>query len=262
MFADLQQLLLVFFILLFSMSSVDAQKFKSAVASIQEALNTSGNGLLPEGVEPIVELIDLDSLGKLEKGKEEQLDDELDGVKAYLDANELDGKALSEFITASKVPEGIVLTIKDILLFDSGHADIKEESQTLLDKLSPLIQQKNGKVRVEGHTDNVPLMPGSKFLDNWELSTARASRVAEFIIKQKVAKPENVSVAGYAEYRPVAKNDTLENKAKNRRVDVVLISDFSELEQKIKQEEAEKKKLEKENANTDTSSKEEESKDK
>lgn len=232
------------------MSSVDAKKFEFAMASIQEALSNQGKGLLDEGLEPTVELIDLDSLGQLEKEKEEQLDEELEEVKAYLDANKLDGKALSEFITASKIPEGIVLTIKDVLLFDSGRAEIKEESQVLLSKLSPLIEQKNGQVRVEGHTDNVPLMPGSKYLDNWELSTARASRVVDFIIKQNVTESKNIAVSGYAEHRPVANNDSTENKAKNRRVDIVLLSDFSEIEEKIKKQEAEnKKKLEQQNAN-------------
>ena len=234
-FADLQQLLLVFFILLFSMSSVDENKFISAMASIQKALNTSGLGLTDKGIVPETELIDIEKLTSMAELKNTQVSQELKEAQEFLENNELDGKQLSEYVSASKGDEGVILTINDIMLFDSGSADIKDKSTTLIEKLSPLINSKNRDIRVEGHTDNVPLRNTSKYKDNWELSTARATKVASFIIDNKILEPTKISVAGYSEYRPVAENNSNENKAKNRRVDIVLLSDFSEAEKKYEE---------------------------
>lgn len=234
-FADLQQLLLVFFILLFSMSSVDENKFISAMASIQKALNTSGLGLTDKGIAPETELIDIEKLTSMAELKNFQVSQELKEAQEYLENNELDGKQLSEFVSASKSDEGVILTIKDIMLFDSGSADMKADSTALIEKLSSLINSKSRDVRIEGHTDNVPLRNTSKYRDNWELSTARATKVASFIIDNKILEPIKISVAGYSEYRPVAENNNDENKAKNRRVDIVLLSDFSEAEKKYEE---------------------------
>lgn len=243
-FADLQQLLLVFFILLFSMSSVDENKFLSAVASIQKALNTSGLGLTDKGIEPITELIDIDKLTSMAEIKNTQVSQELKEAQEFLENNQMNGKPLSEYVKASKSDEGVILTIKDVLLFDSGSADIKSASGELISKMRELLSSKGRDIRVEGHTDNVPLRATSKYSDNWELSTARATRVASFIIDNKIVEPTKVAVAGYSEYKPVAKNDSPENKSKNRRVDIVLLSDFKEAEKKYEEKKAQEKQSE------------------
>lgn len=240
-FADLQQLLLVFFILLFSMSSVDEQKFASAVESIQEALNSTGLGLTDKGVPIDIESIDIEKLTSISELKNFQVSQELTEVQNFLENNELDGKQLSEYVSASKSNEGVILTIKDIMLFDSGSADIKENSKILIEKLSPIITSKNRNIRVEGHTDNVPLKNSSRYKDNWELSTARATKVASFIINNKILEPTKISVSGYSEYKPVVENNGEENKAKNRRVDIVLLSDFSQTEKKYENEKTKEK---------------------
>ena len=111
-----------------------------------------------------------------------------------------------------------------------------------------MINSKNRDIRVEGHTDNVPLRNTSKYKDNWELSTARATKVASFIIDNKILEPTKISVAGYSEYRPVAENNSNENKAKNRRVDIVLLSDFSEAEKKYEEGKTKEKEVNTENS--------------
>ena len=231
-FADLQQLLLVFFILLFSMSSVDENKFMTAMASIQKALNSEGLGLSDLGVKVDAELVDIDKLTAIGEMKKNQVTEELLEAQKFLEENELEGKPLSEYVEATQSEEGVVLTIKDAMLFDSGSADIKSNSESLLEKLTPLIEDKSRDVRIEGHTDNVPLKSSSKYRDNWELSTARATSVASYIIDNNIVEPKKISVSGYSEYKPIAENDSAENKAKNRRVDIVLLSDFSEIEKK------------------------------
>lgn len=240
-FADLQQLLLVFFILLFSMSSVDENKFMTVMSSIQNALDSAGLGLTDMGVKSPSELIDLDSLTAIGELKNNQITEELLEAQKFLEENKLDGKPLSEYIEASKSEEGVVLTIKDAMLFDSGSAELKSSSKSLLKKLEPLLKEKGRNIRVEGHTDNVQLANSSKYQDNWELSTARATRVASFIIDNKMVQASLISVSGYSEYRPVVDNNTEENKAKNRRVDVVLLSDFSKIEKKYEEKTTAKK---------------------
>lgn len=231
-FADLQQLLLVFFILLFSMSSVDENKFITAMSSIQNALNNKGLGLSDLGVKPNTELVDLDSLTAIGEMKNNQVTEELLEAQKFLNETELEGKPLSEFVEASQSEEGVILTIKDVMLFDSGSAEIKSSSENLLKKLNPLIEKKSRDIRIEGHTDDVPLKSTSKYSDNWELSTARATKVASYIIDNDIVEPKKISVSGYSEYKPIAENNNSENRAKNRRVDIVLLSDFSEIEKK------------------------------
>lgn len=245
-FADLQQLLLVFFILLFSMSTTDEVKFNAVMASLQDALNTSGLGLTDDGKSTLNYITQSSTLiEEILALKNAQLDKELEEVQEYLENNTLNGESLSGFISASKSEEGIILTIKDIVLFDSGSAEIKNTAKELLDKLAPLIENKGSDVKVEGHTDNVQVSAESQYKDNWELSTARASNVVAFILEQGMTKPEKVSVGGYAEYKPVAENDSPENRAKNRRVDIVLVSDFSEAEKKAEENMKQKEELEK-----------------
>lgn len=228
------------------MSTTDEAKFNAVMASLSQALNTDGLGLTDSGESLLNYISDSSTLlEEILNQKNAQLDAELAEVEAYLGSKELDGKELSAYVSASKSEEGIVLTIKDLVLFDSGHAEVKSTAKDLLDKLAPLIENKGSDVRVEGHTDNVQLSGESKYKDNWELSTARASNVVAFILEQGMTSAEKVSVAGYAEYKPVAENDTDENKAKNRRVDIILISDFSEAEKKAEEAMAKKEEAQK-----------------
>lgn len=218
--------------------------------SINKALHTEGLGLTDSGDSTLNYNGDpTNLLEEIASQKNQQLNEELKEVQVFLESNNLDGEVLTEFVSAHKSEEGVILTIKDLVLFDSGSAEIKDSAKKLLDKLAPLIKQKGSDIRVEGHTDNVQLSDSSRYKDNWELSTARASEVVAFILGQHIVGPEQVSVAGYAEYKPVAENNNPENKAKNRRVDIVLISDFTDAENKAQEKvEQAKKDTEKEKA--------------
>lgn len=225
-FADLQQLLLVFFILLFSMSSVEESKFNSAVASIQRALNNAGLGLSDSGFKP-QGMLDLDSVDEDYTEVANLTDKKLSEIKVFLENNLLNGEPLTNYVSATSTMEGVTLTIKDIALFESGSADIKPESSDILKKLTPIINNQDQKIRVEGHTDNVPIYNGEKYKDNWELSTARASNVVNFLINENILPPQNISAAGYSEFKPIAPNDTSENRSKNRRVDIILLNNIN-----------------------------------
>ena len=240
------------------MSSTDEQKFNAVMASINQALGTDGLGLTDNGESKLNYSEGAKNLmEELSNQKEAQLDEELKEVQEFLESNQLEGENLSEFISASKSEEGIVLTIKDLVLFSSGKAEVKSSAKDLLDKLAPLIENKGSNVRVEGHTDNVQVGAESEYKDNWELSTARAANVVDFILQQKMIDASKISIAGYAEHKPVAKNDTDANKAKNRRVDIILISNFKEAEKKAEEAIEKKEQAEKKAENTKDDKKEE-----
>ena len=117
-------------------------------------------------------------------------------------------------------PRGVVVTFSDAMLFSSGSAEIKPEAFGVLEKLAGVLNSVPGRIMIEGHTDNVPLAKG-KYPSNWELSTARAGSVLGFFINKNMG-PDRFSIAGYAEFRPLAVNDTEEGKAKNRRVEILI----------------------------------------
>jgi chemotaxis protein MotB len=117
------------------------------------------------------------------------------------------------------------LTPVDKILFDSGSADIKKNGKAVLDRVAEILGTITDKqIRIEGHTDNVPIGPvlAIKFPTNWELSTARSTTVVRYL-QEKGVDPRFLSATGYSEYRPVESNESDEGKAKNRRIEIVLI---------------------------------------
>jgi chemotaxis protein MotB len=122
---------------------------------------------------------------------------------------------------------GLVVSLKEAGFFDSGSSSLKQDSYTLLNDVVSSLSSYSNSVRVEGHTDNIPISSHA-FPSNWELSTARATNVLQYLTKQEDFDPGKISATGYGEYRPVSENDSEEGRRKNRRVDIVLLSDQSE----------------------------------
>ena len=118
--------------------------------------------------------------------------------------------------------EGLVLRLSELTLFESGVATISPEALPLLKKVGAIIAQTNYLIRIEGHTDNVPIYT-FLFPSNWELSTARAVNVLRYFIEQHQIDSQRLSAEGFAEFQPLAANDSTENRAKNRRVEVIFI---------------------------------------
>jgi chemotaxis protein MotB len=122
---------------------------------------------------------------------------------------------------------GLVIRFVEGVLFDSGKADIKNEARAILDKIAPLLIDTHRHIRIEGHTDNLPINT-REFPSNWELSTARAVNVVKYFIEKHNFSPYILSAAGYGEYRPIAPNDSDKNRALNRRVDIIILKSTSE----------------------------------
>ncbi len=117
---------------------------------------------------------------------------------------------------------GVTIHILDDVLFSSGSANLAEGSLTVLHRLAVMLKELPNDIRVEGHTDNVPIST-SLFPSNWHLSVSRALNTAYYLINTEGLSPEKVSIVGYSEYKPIASNDTPDGKASNRRVDIVII---------------------------------------
>jgi two-component system, OmpR family, copper resistance phosphate regulon response regulator CusR len=118
--------------------------------------------------------------------------------------------------------EGLVISLKEVGFFDSGSATVKEASQPAFDRIAMELARRSYRIRIEGHTDNVPIH-NTQFGSNWELSTARATELIRLLLVKYGFSPARLSAAGYAQYHPVASNATPEGRAQNRRVDVVIL---------------------------------------
>lgn len=211
-YADTITLLLTFFILLYSISSVDSQKLNELSKALQGSLK--GNTKITE-IDDITEL-------NFEKGNTEYED-----LSKKLN-NIIENNGLTEDIKLREEENGVVLQLDETILFDPGKADLKDSSKSILEIISTIINGIDNDVLIEGNTDNVPIN-NKEFASNWELSTARAVSVVRYFVETKYLDPVKFAVKGYGEFKPLVANDTPENRSTNRRVDILIV------EQKEKQ---------------------------
>ncbi|MDK2917395.1 MAG: chemotaxis protein MotB [Candidatus Petromonas sp.] len=218
-YGDMMTLLLSFFVLLFAFSEIDAKKFEAIMESFKGSAGILKSGksleidqLISESSNndrPALGINEIENLRKLKKI-----------VEDYLSKNNLQDEILVQL-----EDRGLLLRFKENVLFDSGKAILKNHSKTTLVFLSDLLKKEEfieRHIRIEGHTDSDPIN-NAKYPSNWELSSIRASNVVRFFIEETHMSPERFSIAGYSQYRPVAPNNNEKNKAKNRRVDIVIL---------------------------------------
>jgi len=206
-FNDLMTLLLTFFVLIFTMSSIDFKEMKQFKDSLQCALGVLESGDMTE-VE-IRQFVTDHSIG--ERFEEEgEVDDCLQALN------------FEPGIEVIFTQEGVIITFKDTILFKSGRADINPRAFPVLDKVATVIRKVSNPIRIEGHTDNIPIH-SNKFPSNWELSTARAVNVLRHFVDVGKINPRRLSAAGYGESKPLFPNDTPEHRARNRRVEIFLM---------------------------------------
>lgn len=217
-FSDLMSLLLTFFILLYSMSNVDSEKFDNVSHSIQGALG--GTGILENGGQVLVSQ-KADGTLEIEETSNE-LQEMHKKVSTYVDENGLDKE-----VDVNINEKGIYFDIKEAILFDSGSAEIKPSGMEVLKKLTSLVKGMDNDIVVEGHTDNVPIH-NSQYSSNWDLSTARAVSVVKYFTETEHITPGRMSAVGYGEYKPMLENTSPENKRANRRVNLLIMFNESE----------------------------------
>lgn len=237
-YADAVTLLMAFFVVLFSISSVDAQKLKELKEALQDALI---------GKQTVKELENLEDL-KIDAKKDNNEQDKEQTEPSQGQPSEttppplmnkedlketleevIEQKNLADKIKLVEDERGIILQLHESLLFDSGKADLKA-SDEVLEALYTMINSVANFITIEGNTDNTPINT-KEFPSNWELSTERAVSVARYFIDKKEISPIRITVKGFGEYNPIAENDTPENKSLNRRVDILILDDQATLDE-------------------------------
>ena len=255
-FSDLMNLLLCFFVLLFSMSTVDEEKYNQLVASMSSAFSILNGGataigegiLISNGVSQLNELDkyinstgntaedveDSDDFNKFdpngELSEEQKFEQMLEEIETHnLKVNEELAEIIEEAVAESGMTEQIevnftnqyvMLSLKGALLFDSGKDELKAEALQVLDRVGVILERyAGGIIEIEGHTDSVPIN-SIEFANNNELSSARALSVFDYLIENTNLDPADVKHAGRGEYVPIADNSTAEGRAKNRRVEI------------------------------------------
>jgi len=228
-YADFITLLFAFFVVLYAFAKQDQKKQSEVSVAIDSAFQALGifntlqrpqKGAItrPEKMKSPVTAID--PTGEEIRALAEVKVD-LDQIQRKLKA------ALSDQISRGTISiemgqDGLVISLREAGFFDSGSATPRPETIDTLRTVAQAIKRTSYDLRVEGHTDNIPVH-NAEFDSNWELSSARATRIARICLALEAVPPERLAAAGYAEFHPIASNDTAEGRAENRRVDLVVI---------------------------------------
>lgn len=207
-YADFITLLFAFFVVMYSTSSVNEGKFRAVSESAQGAFNPSHYSSKKIEIGP--------KFSSAER-KTAQID-HIVAIKEVL--KELEKKNRLNIFQDSR---GIVIRVTDTALFDSGSAEIRKEAIDAVDSLAGILASMKENIHVEGHTDNIPIN-SVQFPSNWELSSARATSIVRRFVSHEV-DPARLTAIGYGEFRPIAGNDTEEDRARNRRVDIVILNE-------------------------------------
>lgn len=248
-FADLMNLLLCFFVLLFASSTIQEDKFDQISQSLNSAFsffsggaNAIGDGILiSNGVSQLNELSEyINSMGAMAEN-DEDAKDSFDEMQNKVEEEQLkeseelaemiqeavDENNLSSSIEIDFTSQYVQLTLSGTVLFDSGKVDIKEQAFPLIDKVGVILERyASSIIEIEGHTDNVP-MSGAKYSNNDELSSGRALSVFNYLVENTNLDPAMIKHAGRGEYVPIADNTTPEGRAKNRRVEIRIYNSLS-----------------------------------
>lgn len=217
-YADLVTLLFGFFILLYATADQNIAKFESLARGLSDAFNVPVNEGINEG-SPIFE----GGTGIVPGGNDRSMviASDLLFVQNFVEERAL-AEGLVGKIVVSEEANGISIRLADNLIFPTASADLRTQALPLLDIAAAVAIELGREVRVEGHTDNVPLVT-ERYPSNWELSSARATAVLRYVVEQAGVEPTLVHAAGYADTRPIANNLTPEGRALNRRADLVIL---------------------------------------
>jgi chemotaxis protein MotB len=236
-YADFITLLFAFFVVLYASSQFDKTKIEKVSAAIEGAFQDLGafpvetakaNSVSPPPVNPSLSsspklppkpgLVPVDlsqadgggfgpDLSKLKRDLEQTLGEEIEKHE----------------IEMRVTPEGLVISLHEVGFFKSGDAILIPDGQNTLARIAGILNDKGFQIRVEGHTDNIPIHTG-RYKSNWELSVARATEVVSLLIEKYGFDPQGISAAGFSEYHPITSNATEEGRKANRRVDLVVVA--------------------------------------
>lgn len=228
-FADTMTLLLTFFVLLYSFSTVDAAKFEQIASSLQSVLTGEAgttimdlnvkSGEIPLVGEPMQTTTDLTANTETE--------DIYEKVQSFIKE-----KKLENVVKLKSDDRGVIIQLRENILFESGKAEIIDKIKPVLKTISGLVSSFSNDIVIEGHTDNVPIH-NYEYKSNWQLSSARALNVLEYFIGSKgQTHPERFTSVAYGEYKPIATNNNDVNRTLNRRVNILIVANEKEATEK------------------------------
>ncbi|MCC0631853.1 flagellar motor protein MotB [Clostridioides sp. ZZV15-6388] len=222
-YSDLITLLMIFFVIMYSMSNVDAEKYKQLSQSLSSAFGGS-SGVIEGGQSKIEPVVDPNN-NNLDSLQNPEFKEVAENIQNYLNES-----GLANSVSLKAQDRGLVISLKDTILFDTGKAVIINDSRDKIIQIGKMLNEMNSYIRVEGHTDNLSIK-NSEFKSNWDLSVMRATNVVQLLIDSAGIAPDKLSAVGYGEFRPIADNSSPDGKSKNRRVDIVLVdSKFDDVE--------------------------------
>ncbi|GKX65497.1 OmpA family protein [Inconstantimicrobium mannanitabidum] len=207
--------ILAFFIFLFCITEKEQKKVdfvaakskgtyshNNSISAAQNNMNSNNNS--KDGIDNKVDTLEPQDMFKI--------------VEDYVNSN-----SMKNDVEVKNDSRGVIIQVKDSVLFESAKADLIPSSKDLLDRIAKFISQVKNNIEIEGHTDNVPINT-FKFESNWELSTNRAVNVLRYFVEYKKLDPKRFGAEGYGEYRPLVSNDTPENRAQNRRINIIILT--------------------------------------
>jgi chemotaxis protein MotB len=211
-YADFVTLMFGFFLILWASANQDPVKFSELALAFRRAFNTGA-------------MVGLQGTGEI-VGKGGRMGELV--ISPTLRISETAGEmieqmGLTDDVSVGMRKEGLVITLSGSLLFESGKSDLRSESAEVLSRLANLLEPTQGQIRIEGHSDNIPIATAA-IPSNWELSSYRAAAVLRYLTETVGLPAERFESAGYAEHRPLVPNDTRENRARNRRVEIILMA--------------------------------------
>ena len=216
-YADFMTLLFAFFVVLYSSSEVDKAKMAKLSSAITAGFQNLGVGSGP-GAAAVVIL----GTTPATPANPVRSQDSAEAIRRKLEldlAEELKRRTVS----LRETPEGLVLSLREVGFFESGSATLRANSMDTFDRIGSVLASVGSNVRIEGHTDNIPIHT-PQFQSNWELSSARATEIIRLFLTREAIAPGRLSAAGYAEFHPIADNSTEDGRRLNRRVDIVIVA--------------------------------------
>ncbi len=229
-YGDMVTLLLCFFVLLYSFSSMDSSKAKQLIGAFSGSQSPyvidamDAKTVRKSAIEPIDSMVNVKGRKNIQgaggtTATVNNFDKLYASIRSYISDNNLESQ-----LSVSKTDDTIILRFGEVFLFNSGKADLLPNGRKQLAKIVDIIVQYESSVRmitIEGNTDNVPIK-NQEFSDNWDLSVTRASNVLHTVLEYNTIKPEKLAAVGYGEYHPIDTNTTAAGRAHNRRVDFVI----------------------------------------
>ncbi|MBP2078871.1 flagellar motor protein MotB [Oceanobacillus polygoni] len=235
-YSDLLTLLVALFIVLFAMSDINVQKYEQLSGVFRDQFSGGGSGILENHEVPVKTPVDS---GELEKENQEDPEEEMeetisDGEGELLHLEELNSTIqnyiyennLVDAFGTELTEEGLLITIVNDVFFDSGSAEVRQDGITIAQEVSNLLHtEPPHQIVISGHADDVPIGT-SQYESNWELSVTRALNFMRLVLENEALDPTLFSAKGFGEYNPIVPNTSKENRAKNRRVEVLILPNY------------------------------------